>query len=47
VLAFGVILLLLISGFRAVDGAGGTQADPFASIEMMDWRFPDLWRYVR
>jgi hypothetical protein len=47
VLAFGVILLLLISGFRIVDRTGRSQADPFTSIEMLDWRFPDLWRYAR
>jgi hypothetical protein len=47
VLAFGLILLLLISGFRSVDGAGRTQADPFASIQMLDWRWPEEWRYAR
>jgi hypothetical protein len=47
VLAFGVILLLLISGFRSIDGAGRTHADPFAVIELMDWRWPDQWQHAR
>lgn len=46
-LAFGVILFLLISGMRLVDGGGRIPADPFTAVQMLDWHFPDQWRYAR
>jgi hypothetical protein len=44
---FGLALLVLISGFRQAGDAGRNPSDPFGSVEMVDWRLPDPWRYPR
>ena len=40
-------LLLFVSAFKLVEGASGRQPNPFASVEVLDWRLAHPWGHVR